>query len=156
LVELMNGRIWVESETGRGSTFHFTAVLDRSAERQLHGASRRPLTLDGLRVLVVDDNATNRRILQEMLASWDMEPATAADARSALEALRRASRGGRRFDAVISDCQMPDVDGFMFAQQLRRDRNLRRTPIVMLTSAGRPGDVTRCRRRGIKACLVKP
>ena len=156
LVELMRGRLWVESEPGRGSTFHFTAVFDRPIES---AASTPPVSrpaLDGLRVLVVDDNATNRRILEEMLGSWHMKPTVVADAASALDALRRVSPTGDRIDVVISDGQMPDVDGFMMARQIKRDRALHRTPIVMLTSAARPDDVARCRRLGIDAYLVKP
>ncbi len=156
LVELMNGRIWVESEVGRGSTFHFTAVLDRPIESPLATAPTGRAALDGLRVLVVDDNATNRRILEELLSSWRMKPTVVADAATALKTLRVASPTDHRFDAVISDGQMPEVDGFMLARQIRRDRHIHRTPIVMLTSADRPDDVARCRRLGIDAYLVKP
>jgi PAS domain S-box-containing protein len=156
LVELMNGRISVESEVGRGSTFHFTAVFERPIESRVARAPAGRPALAGLRVLVVDDNATNRRILEEMLASWHMKPTVVADSASALETLRQASPTDHRFDAVISDGQMPDVDGFMLARQIRRDRRLQRTPIVMLTSAARPDDVARCRRIGIDAYLIKP
>jgi len=152
LIELMNGRIWVESEVGRGSTFHFTATFERAP----HDGVRRPTGIDGLRVLVVDDSSTNRRILEEMLASWAMKPTTVPDAKSAIDTLRKAVPDGKRYDAVISDCLMPDVDGFALARQIKRDRTLRRTPVVMLTSAGRPSDVARCRRIGVEACLVKP
>jgi two-component system sensor histidine kinase/response regulator len=155
LVELMNGRVWVESDVGHGTTFHFIVAFDRPVDTQLARQPRQP-ALEGLRVLVVDDNAANRHILEEMLAVWDMKPTTVGDAASALATLRRASRDGRRFDAVISDCQLPDVDGFTLARQLRRDRSLRRTPIVMLTSAGRADDVARCRQIGVEACLAKP
>ncbi|MGH9256269.1 MAG: response regulator [Vicinamibacterales bacterium] len=155
LVELMQGRIWVDSAVARGSTFHFTAVFDRPAARLARTSAGRP-ALRGLRVLVVDDNATNRRILQEMLASWHMQPTVVDDAASALETLRRVSATDQRFDAVITDGQMPGVDGFMLARRIRRDRRLHRTPIIMLTSAGRSDEVARCRRIGINAHVVKP
>jgi PAS domain S-box-containing protein len=153
LVQLMNGRVWVESVVGRGSTFHFTADFET---RRAAVASTKPKALEGLRVLVVDDNATNRRILDEMLASWRMTPTTVADANSALAVLRHSSGGPGAFDVVISDCQMPGIDGFTFAQRVKRDRQLATTPIVMLTSIGDPRDVTRCRRIGVEAYLSKP
>ena len=156
LVELMRGRIWVDSAPGHGSTFQFTAVFDRPIAASAASPPAGRPALDGLRVLVVDDNTTNRRILDEMLASWHMKPTVVADAATALDELRRTSPTGQRIDVVISDGQMPDVDGFMLARQIKKDRRLHRTPIVMLTSAARPDDVDRCRRLGIDAYLVKP
>jgi two-component system, sensor histidine kinase and response regulator len=156
LVELMGGRMWVESEEGRGSTFHFTALFDTPKSAPARPGRRRPKALEGLRVLVVDDNETNRRILEEMLASWRMNPTAVSDAESAIAALRSAETRKERFDVVISDCQMPDVDGFMLARRLKQDRRLSTTPIVMLTSMGRAGDVARCRRIGVDAYLTKP
>ena len=156
LVELMDGSMWVESTPGRGSTFHFTASFGTlRAPSALSGATKRQ-ALEGLRVLVVDDNATNRRILEEMLASWRMTPTTVADAESALAALRRTANGPTPFDVVIADCQMPDVDGFTLARRVKRDEQLATTPIVMLTSLGEPRDVVRCRRIGVDAYLSKP
>jgi two-component system, sensor histidine kinase and response regulator len=155
LVELMNGRMWVESEVGRGSAFFFTAAFDRPQT-----AAREPLldksrALDGLRVLVVDDNATNRRILQEMLASWHMTPMTVADAESALDALRLAVAESKPFDVIIADRQMPGVDGFMLARRVRREKPLGRTPIVMLMSVGDAGEDAR-RGIAIDSYLTKP
>ncbi len=156
LVELMDGRMWVESAVGKGSTFHFIADFDTPHQPAAAASTVRRKALEGLRVLVVDDNATNRRILDEMLASWRMIPATVADATSALTLLRRSANGPEPFDVVISDCQMPDVDGFTFARRLKRDPRLATTPVVMLTSIGRPRDVGRCRKIGVDAYLSKP
>jgi PAS domain S-box-containing protein len=138
LVELMGGRMWVESEVGRGSRFFFTAIFDRPAARETLVDKSRPL--EGLKVLVVDDNATNRHILEEMLASWHMKPTAVADSDLALAALRDAAGQSHPFDVVVADRQMPGVDGFMLARRIRRERALARTPIVMLMSVGDGAD----------------
>ncbi len=147
----MGGRIWVESDEDQGSIFHFTAVFGRS---QASAETLRPAALEGLRVLVVDDNATNLRILQEMLESWHMTSVAVGDVASALEALSSTAR--ERFHAVITDCQMPGVDGFSLARHIKQDRTLRDTPVIMLTSVGRPETATRARKMGLDACLDKP
>ncbi len=156
LVELMGGVIRVESEVGRGSTFHFTADFDVPAGAYAYRAAERLKGLEDLRVLVVDDNATNRRILEEMCASWQMRAESRSNVRSALEALRGAAASGAPFQVVVSDCQMPDADGFALARSMRRDEALKDTPIVMLTSVQRSEDIARCRRLAIGTCLTKP
>ncbi|MGH9313445.1 MAG: response regulator [Vicinamibacterales bacterium] len=156
LVELMEGRLWLESEEGRGSTFHFTASFDRPegpAERQ---SPARQVALDGLRVLVVDDNATNRRILEEMLVSWRMRPTVVESANAALAVLRRHASRGDRFRLVVTDYHMPEMDGLTLVRRIKRLRGRAPTPVIMLTSAGRPEDVTRCHELGLAACLTKP
>ncbi len=155
LVELMAGRMWVESDVGTGSRFHFVATFDRPALPALNPSQEEPAALDGIRVLVVDDNATNRYILEEMLASWRMRPTVAADAASAMDALLNAADGDR-FTVVVTDCQMPDVDGFMLTRRIRQDKRLARTRIVMLTSIGHGHGDGRGRKAGVDAYLTKP
>jgi PAS domain S-box-containing protein len=160
LVELMGGHIQVASTVGQGSRFHFSVpfglgeVAPRPSSVVPH--SENMARLEGLPVLVVDDNATNRRILQEMLANWRMRPQVEAGAPSALSALERAAAAGTPFPLVILDAHMPDMDGFSLAERIRRVPALQDTTIIMLTSAGQPRDITRCRELGIDAYLMKP
>ncbi len=156
LIGLMGGRIWVESDVGRGSRFHFTVVLDRATAESGELADAEPLCLHGTRVLVVDDNATNRRILDEVLASWQVLSTSVASAALALECLRQAERAGHPFPLVITDAHMPEIDGFMLARQIREDREIRGPVIMMLTSGDRPHDMQECERLGIGAYLLKP
>lgn len=155
LVHLMSGRIWVESEVDKGSTFHFTARFATAS------ASEPDPVLDAIglrdvRVLVVDDNATNRRLLEAMLVAWRMVPMLAASAPDALDALRLAQESGRPFRIVLTDAQMPGVDGFALAADIKKDVAIADAVIVMLTSAGLPGDAARCRASGVAAYLSKP
>jgi PAS domain S-box-containing protein len=158
LVELMGGRLGVESEVGRGSTFHFTVRLARQPVRR--GAEPpavfEMMDLRGLRVLVVDDNATNRRILNAMLKHWRMEPALAEGGVAGLTLMTENKKLGRSFPLVLLDAQMPDMDGFTLAEKIRHDPELATATIMMLTSAGQRGDGARCRELGISAYLIKP
>jgi two-component system, sensor histidine kinase and response regulator len=156
LVGMMDGKIWVESGLGRGSTFHFTARFGLQKSPVTKALSQQPPVPKGMPVLVVDDNATNRRILEEMLVQWEMKPAVAEGGWSALTALRRMRDTGKPFPLVLIDAQMPDMDGFTLAERVRDDPSLVGAAIMMLTSIGRPGDAARCRELGIIAYLIKP
>jgi CheY-like chemotaxis protein len=112
--------------------------------------------LQGLSALVVDDNATNRRLLEDILLGWRMVPTLASSVPEALAALRAAHESGRPCRLVLADVQMPDADGFALADAIKKDRAIASTTLVMLTSAGQPGDAARCRELGIAAYLSKP
>jgi two-component system, sensor histidine kinase and response regulator len=135
LVALMGGRIWVESETGQGSTFHFTAKLGISATGRQGTRIPEPEALYGLRVLVVDDNATNRNTLRQMLLWWRMKPVLADSGAQALEVLHGHGQAAERFDLLILDAQMPEMDGFTLAKRICEDSTLAAHRIMMLSSA---------------------
>ena len=154
LVEMMGGRIWLESEPGKGSRFQFVATFGvaRGAAALLKTSSA---DLQNLRVLIVDDNATNRRILEEMLTNWRMKPVSVDSARAALAALTEAARADEPFRLVLSDALMPEVDGFALARAIKADARSSGTRLIMLTSAGL--QLGRSRRPdGLSALLSKP
>ncbi|RPJ78644.1 MAG: PAS domain S-box protein, partial [Acidobacteria bacterium] len=156
LVELMGGRIWIESEEGRGSKFRFSARFGLHGEVPATDEPAGNVGLEGLRVLVVDDNATNRRILEEMLKSWRMNLSTAGGATEALALMRSAHDADEPFRAVLVDALMPEVDGFMLARDVADDARFSGTKLIMLTSAAWPELQRRARQAGFAACLSKP
>jgi len=155
LVDLMGGKLWLESEPGVGSAFHFTIRFEL-ASAQPTPFYPDPKILSHASILVVDDNETNRIILVEMLGRWGMQVATAKDAREALEILGRAGSQAPRFAAVISDLQMPHMDGFEFVENIRKSAQFGRIPVLMLSSSAQQGEHERCRQLGISAHLAKP
>jgi PAS domain S-box-containing protein len=155
LVGLMGGRIAVDSEPGRGSRFRFSVRFGTAPPRPRVG-DRLPAQLRGLRVLVVDDNATNRRILEEVLVQWRMQPTAVASAQAALSAMEAAERAKRPYPLVLLDANMPVMDGFDLAAKIQQSPRLAGASIMMLSSGARPGDRARCFELGISAYLTKP
>lgn len=153
IAEAMGGHVWFESAPGQGSTFHFTGKFGAGTE--VHAAEEPP-DLTGLPVLVVDDNATNRHILQATLESWGMLVETVEGGPQAIRVLQEAVAMHGSPPLVISDVQMPVMDGFMLTQQLRAMTELQDTVVIMLTSGSRAGDVGRCEELGVSAHLMKP
>jgi CheY-like chemotaxis protein/HPt (histidine-containing phosphotransfer) domain-containing protein len=151
----MGGTIGVESTPGRGSTFAFDVRLD-PARGSVARPIDAPVDLRGRAVLIVDDNATNRRVLADTVRHWGAQPTCAASGPEGLDALRRAAAGGAPFALVLLDGMMPDMDGFAVAERIGADPALGAPAVLMLTSADRQGDAARCRALGAAAYLVKP
>jgi CheY-like chemotaxis protein len=155
LVEMMGGKITVESEAGRGATFCFTAQVGRVAST-LPGEPLDVSQLAGVAVLVVDDNATNRLILQDTLSRWKMTTTVVGGAAAALDELRRAADAGLAPPLVLTDAHMPDIDGFGLVERIRQEPLFADIRIIMLTSGGQRGDAARCQKLGVAAYLSKP
>ncbi len=155
LVGLMGGQVWVESEVGKGSTFFFEVRLGLAPGSNA-GAVYVPADLTGLAVLVVDDNATNRRVLTEMVRNWGAEATSVASGEVALVELERAAGNGVPYPLILLDAMMPEMDGFMVAEQISREPALAQPMILMLTSTVHTADAVRWRERGVAAFLVKP
>lgn len=156
LVQMMKGSIWVESELGKGSKFHFDLPL---AVDTSEAAKKQPLSrvdIQGIRVLIVDDNATNRRILKDMLTNWGMNPTTVSGGGLALQALVDAEDEDDSFQLVISDVNMPEMDGLMLAKAIVEKSLLNPTGVIMLTSGARPTDSSELRSLGVELHLLKP
>jgi two-component system, sensor histidine kinase and response regulator len=155
LAEMMGGEIGVDSQVGWGSRFWFTIKVGRTAQADSGAASRRAPNLDGLSILVVDDNTTNRRILQETLHAWHARPTLVASGREALGLLQPARRPARGYDLAILDFQMRGMDGVALARAIHDDPAIPDMPIVLLTSSGLE-DRLEARRVGVVAFLTKP
>ena len=154
LVHLMGGKIWVESQLGAGSCFHFTLHVPVV---QIESAESPPaIQLSGLSLLIVDDNRSSRLILSQLLAAEGMLPVTARNAAEALQYLREAAEMKSPFPLALLDCHMPEVNGFTLVEQIRQNAALSGLALIMLTSAGHRGDAARCRELGVKGYLTKP
>ena len=156
LVELMEGRVWVESTLGEGSKFYFTVRLRISDQPPPDRTLPKRHALRGTRALVVDDNATNRRIVEEVLANWDLVPTTCADPAEALALLRGGFHAGRPFELLLTDLAMPGEDGFSLIEQVRRDPALADLTVLLLTSSDRAEDAERCEELRVAQRLMKP
>jgi two-component system sensor histidine kinase/response regulator len=158
LVKLMGGEIWVESEPGRGARFHFTARLETSPEaKPVEIGTIAPLDkLRGVKALIVDDNRTNRRILEGMLKRWGMKSTSAENGYQALAHLEEALAAGVPYELILTDMHMPEMDGFTLIERIRQAPELSTATIMMLTSAGHGGDAARCQNLEVAAYLLKP
>ncbi len=160
LAHMMAGEIGVESEPGLGSTFWFTALFQAAevaaADEVTGETQNRPDSLKGLRVLVVDDNATNRHILNDMFLAWGFEPGSAANGAEALLMLEEAHAAGSRFQLAVLDMMMPGMSGIDLARALRERADFADLRLIMLTSLDGSGELETARQVGIAAYLVKP
>jgi signal transduction histidine kinase/DNA-binding response OmpR family regulator/HPt (histidine-containing phosphotransfer) domain-containing protein len=156
LIELMGGKIWLESTEGKGSTFHFTVSYAEQPTLAEASAPGPVPSLKDVSVLVVDDNETNRRILYEMTSRWEMKPLAVDGGPAALAAVEEAGQRGDFFRVILMDAHMPGMDGFQLSKEIKGRFGMGETSILMLTSGGQAGEAERCRKAGISAYLLKP
>ncbi len=157
LIEMMGGKIWVESEPGKGSAFHFTVRVEASETQTPQAQSDLPYNLlHGVRVLVVDDNETNRRILDRMLSRWEMRPYCVESGAAALKQLVTSRELGDPYRLILTDMHMPNMDGFAFVEQIQSMPESSTATVMMLSSGAHRGDVVRCRELGVSTYLIKP
>ncbi len=155
LVEMMGGRIGVETEEGRGSTFWFSVSLEKQSEdRKMETVV--PEDIRGQHILIVDDHGTNRFVLRELLRSWGCRAEEAENGGQALGRLRGAVQGGDPFRIALVDMQMPGMDGKTLGREIKADPRLSETVLIMLTSVGQRGDPAEAERIGFSAYLTKP
>jgi len=156
LVALMGGDIWVESEAGKGSTFHFTARFKKGRSRTVATARLAQMDISGKSVVIIDDNATNRQIFRELTSQWGLVPAEAAGGPEGLALMEKAHQSGAPFQIVLLDLQMPGMDGFETAAKINHSPFGKHARIILLTSLGQKGDAVQCREAGISGYLMKP
>ncbi len=155
LVELMGGSIGVASEPGNGSRFHFTARFGRQHPTIVEEPPE-PIATEGLRTLIVDDNATNLAVLEEMLSNWSMRPSGASGGRAALAEIEASAARGTPYRLVLLDSQMPDLQGLEVAREIRQRRDEPEMILMLLSSDDKPGDLAICQELGVSAFLRKP
>jgi signal transduction histidine kinase/CheY-like chemotaxis protein len=155
LVAMMGGKLWMESYPGQGTTFHFTASF-RIARGAPEDTPSDSVPLEGVSVLIVDDNLTNRSILEKMVTRWGMKPLLAESVRAAIAILEQAEERELRLDLVLLDVCMPEMDGFSFCEHIRKKPEMTGLTVMMLSSAARREDAVRCRELGVAAYLTKP
>jgi PAS domain S-box-containing protein len=156
LVGMMGGKIWMENGVDKGSQFHFTTRMRSQGDVVAIGTIAPPEILRSVKVLVVDDNHTNRRILEGMLHRWEMNSTAVEGGDEALAQVSNAQSVGKPYELILTDMHMPKMDGFELIERIRQRPELSAPTIMMLTSAGHRGDAERCRELGIAAYLLKP
>ena len=156
LISMMGGTVWVESEVGQGSRFHFTIRVRALAAAPSREADQRASALRDVRVLIIDDSRTNRTVLSELLTEWSMQPAAAADGESALHALQQAREEGRPFQVVLLDVSMPEMPYLELAKRLCDRDGASHAVIAMATLAGGPAEIIKCREAGMSTYVLKP